>query len=331
MGIIHTRVVSVIMAAAAALLALAVRSVGSSTPNADPIPIRIEMAKLCFRNVNLNDATAAYRTFVEESGRRQGKTYRVDVRVFDEVAAFEATLHQGPVQMAVLEAWQYLTTDFRGRMKPYFSIRENGRVGRRYRIYTRRDGGLDTLASLRGQPLLRSELGNANGANVWLESLLLPTAGMGPNSFFGRQQIFAKPTAAVLPVFFRKNPACLVDETAFDLIAELNPQVGQQLQAIASSESLADVIICLSTRDWVSEQELADTIGTLQEAHLSPVGQQMCTLFKIDRMVPFEERQLDTLRHLRTEVDRLRAALPPVPAESPNPHPSASAPPAPRP
>ena len=87
---------------------------------------------------------------------------------------------------------------------------------------------------------------------------------------------------------------------------ELNPQVGQALEAVAVSETFADVVICLREDGWITAKNKADTIQSLNELHLDPVGQQICNLFKIDRMVPFEEAQLDTMRNLRKTYESLR-------------------------
>jgi hypothetical protein len=40
--------------------------------------------------------------------------------------------------------------------------------------------------------------------------------------------------------------------------------------------------------------------------HQEPAGQQILTLFKVDRLAPFQENQLDTVRKLRGAHDRLR-------------------------
>jgi hypothetical protein len=98
----------------------------------------------------------------------------------------------------------------------------------------------------------------------------------------------------------------MVDEPTFEIMKELNPQVGKMLQAVAVSETFADVVICLRDEGWQSERDKSDTIQSLRELHLDPVGQQICTLFKVDRMVPFQETQLETVRKLRAAYDQVQ-------------------------
>jgi hypothetical protein len=80
---------------------------------------------------------------------------------------------------------------------------------------------------------------------------------------------------------------------------------------VAASDSLADVVICLRNDGWRSEKDKLDTIQAMNELHERPSGQQVCTLFKIDRMVPFQESQLETLRKLGTTYEALRTKCTP--------------------
>jgi phosphonate transport system substrate-binding protein len=271
-----------------------------------PVIFGVGLASVCFRNVNRNDAVAAYRVFLENQGRRLGRSYNADVQVFDETPAFETAIQQKPMKMAVMGAWQFLTMDVHRDMKPYFAIMENGKVGRKYLVLTRKDSGLETLRLLRGKSFLQLELASVNTGKVWLETQLLAEKLGVPQTFFGSINVVGKPTSAILPVFFGKDSACIVDEASFDLMKELNPQVGKELQTVAVSDSLADVVICLRTGGWESEKDKLDVIQSINELHLQPAGQQLCTLFKIDRMVPFEDAQLDTLRKLRQTFEQLR-------------------------
>ena len=271
-----------------------------------PLVFRVGMARVCFRNVNRNDAMAAYTTFLEDSGRRFGNVYKAKPEVFEDTASFESAIQQDPMYLAVMDAWQFLTMDTQGKMTPCFAVMEGGRVGRKYLVLTRHDSGLRSLSDLRGKAILQLEVASANVGRAWLDTLLLVERLGTQEAFFDGVEVVAKPTAAILPVFFGKRPACVVDEPSFAVMKELNPQIGEALQAVAVSETFADVVLCLSNEAWASPKLKSDTIQALKELHTNPVGQQICTLFKIDRMVPFQEDQLDTIRKLRATSEALR-------------------------
>jgi phosphonate transport system substrate-binding protein len=272
-------------------------------PNA--LVFHVGISQFCFRNVNRNDAIAAYRIFLENSGRKFGNVYKAEPRVFEDTSEFEQAIQKTPIQMAVLGAWQFLTMDIHGTMKPFFVAVENGKVGRKYVVLTRRDSGLQTLADLRGKSILELEVASANVGRAWLDTRLLSEKLGTQQTFFKEVTVVAKPTAAVLPIFFGTKPACVVDEPTFEVMKELNPQLGQELQAVEISETFADVLICLREDGWRTAKDKSDTIESMKELHLDPVGQQICTLFKIDRLVAFQDAQLDTVRKLRATYDSL--------------------------
>ena len=265
----------------------------------------VGMAKVCFRNVNRNDAIAAYKVFLESVGRRFGNIYTAVPEVYDDSPGFEAAILRQPMHLAVMDSLQFLTMDIHVQMKPFFTIVENGKLGRKYLVLTRRDSGLTNLAALQGKNILQYEFTSAGVGKIWFDTLLLSQKLGTSETFFGSIEVATKPTAAVLPVFFGKKSACVVDEASFDLMKELNPQVGQQLQVVAMSDNYADVVLCLREDGWSSAKLKADTITALKELDQKPEGQQICTLFKIDRMVPFEDAQLDTVRKLRATYESL--------------------------
>jgi ABC-type phosphate/phosphonate transport system substrate-binding protein len=285
---------------------------GAETSQApEPIAFKVGMSSACFRNVNRNDAVAAYRVFLEATGRRYGNVFKADTEIFDDAPTFEAALRREPKHLAVIEVWQYLSMDLTRCYRPFFAVSEHGKVGRKYLILTRRNSGFQTLADLRGQKILELRHSSASVGRAWLNTLLLAGHLGTQETFFGGVETVEKPTAAVLPVFFGKQAACLVDEPAFEVMVELNPQVGQTLQAVTASEAFADVVLCLSETGWRTEKDKTDTIKSLEELHAQPAGQQILTLFQIDRMVPFQEAQLDTVRKLRATYESLRKAAQP--------------------
>ena len=124
--------------------------------------------------------------------------------------------------------------------------------------------------------------------------------------FFGHVETVLKPTAAILPVFFGKKDACMVDEASFDLMKELNPQVGQQLQVVAMSEPFANPVVYLREDGWRSSTEKEEALQGLRDLNRNPAGQQICTLFGIDGLNPFDDAQLESIRKLQETYRSLR-------------------------
>ena len=83
---------------------------------------------------------------------------------------------------------------------------------------------------------------------------------------------------------------------------ELNPQIGNTLQVLATSEPFMTHVICLSISDWPSEANKQDVINGLRELDQVLAGRQILTLFKVSQFIPFQKAALETVRNLRTTL-----------------------------
>lgn len=258
----------------------------------------VGFAKSCFLGVNRNDAEASFKAFLATVGRQAGYDLQSRVTIFEDATSFEEAIRRNEIHLAIIDSWQYLSMDIQKTMEPVFVPVPKDSVGRSYVVLTNRESGLKSLGDLKGKGLMQLDMGSATMGRPWLETLL-GVNGLGTaEEFFGRIEIVGKPSSAVLPVFFGNRHACLVDKLGFEVMKELNPQLGSRLQVVAASEPCVDNVICLSRRGWGTEKRKEDTLRSLGELHQNPVGQQILSLFKVAKLVPFEEGHLDSVRKL---------------------------------
>lgn len=264
-----------------------------------PETLRVGFNKNAFLSMNRNDVEDSFKAFTETVGRQRSYLITSRTQVFDENPAFEAAIQSGAVELSIMDTWSYLEMGIQEATEPCFVGATDAGPGRRHLGLTCRESGLNTLADLRGKTIVEFAIANATLGRRWLETLLLESRLGTHDTFFDGVETVGKPSSAVLSVFFGKRPACLVDEDGFTVMKELNPQVGNQLQVGAISESMVNAVICLKRSGWSSEQYKQDLIRGLAELHLETSGQQILTLFKVREQVPFQESQLDTIRKLR--------------------------------
>ena len=265
----------------------------------------VGITREAFRNVNPNDAAAAYTVFLETIGRRHGRHFKASTQLFDNPRVFEAAIRSGSLHLSVVGAWDYLSMHIDDVAKPMFVVTENWEVGRRYLVLTRRDSGLNALSDLRGKNVVKLDYAAVGAALHWLDTLLAASR-LGPQDrFFANVEVVGKPSAAVLSVFFGKKAACVVDESSFKIMKELNPQVGVALQVVAISERFADILVCVREHGWPSDALKAETVQALADLPRDPGGRQILTLFKIDQLVPYRDEYLDTIRQLRVTYAKL--------------------------
>ncbi len=275
-----------------------------------PMKFEVGLARSCFPNVNLNDAVAAYRALLENIGQRRGYDISPEVTIYEDTAQFVTAIKHGTLHLAVMDTWQFLTMEGLREIRPYFATAINGQLGRRYLVVVRRGSGIRTVADLRDRAVVRLESVNNGVCRSWLETLLPDDPASPSSAFFESLENAAKPMAVVLPVFFGKKAGCIVDEGSFNLMKELNPQVGNALEVIAVSDVFVDIIVCLGEQEWPSPEGKVDTVKAIGDLAADPAGRQMLTLFKISGQVPFQEEQLATVRALRRTHAQLRGPHP---------------------
>ena len=103
----------------------------------------------------------------------------------------------------------------------------DGRITEEYVILVHRDSGIEGVGDLRGRRLLVLQNPRMSLATIWLDTLLI-RKGLDPSpKFFSGVTSVNKLSQVVLPVFFRKNDACVVTRRGFQTMTELNPASGQ--------------------------------------------------------------------------------------------------------
>lgn len=266
--------------------------------------MRIGVTDTAFRNLNRDDALASFRVFVQISGTRHGHTIEPIVSVFPDAALLRQAATTGMIEIAWMDAWDCAAPIPGERLQPaFFTSWGPDRIDRRYLLLVRSESGVADVRALRGRVLVECPVIASEMARHWMESLLL-TNGFGrPETFFGRIESVDKPSAAVLPVFFGKRDACVVDEAAFALLNEMNPQIGRSLRPVAASVPLPSSVLCLATNGWSSAKLERDVRAAMRDLHLEPGGLQLLTLFKGSRLVAFSDGPMRAVRDLRRVIE----------------------------
>ncbi|HVU34369.1 MAG TPA: PhnD/SsuA/transferrin family substrate-binding protein [Opitutaceae bacterium] len=292
------------------VIALACLAFGAAEP-VPPLPesvLRLGIPRQAFADLNENDASAAYRAFVISLGRRRGYDVRPDVLIFDAIPQLETAVRDGRVNVAILGTWQLLESRLRNCTDVAFVPAAGHVVARRVVLLVRRDSGLRALRDLRGKSVLVLVDTHTTLGRPWFETRCL-AEGLGrPDAYVHKVDAVGRPNAAILPVFFGRADACIVDDQTFSTACELNPQLARDLIVIEQSEPMVDSVLCLNRTGWVSRQRRDDLCQSILELHAEPSGRQILMLFRFDRLVPIEPGMLDSVMALHARYARLVGA-----------------------
>ena len=249
---------------------------------------------------NINDVKAATKVWIEgivdELDLR--KMVSADVRVFDDSEGLGREVAAGLVDVIVLSTPDFLAFGGSAAMDKIFAYEKGGTTLEQYIVLARKEAGIRTLADLRGRSISMLRSIRLSLAEPWLDQELAG-AGLPPlRRHVGDLVQEEKATRCVHSVFFRKRDACVVNALAYRTICELNPQIGRDLVTVAASPSYVPSLIALR-RGYTSSLR-PDLERAIREVHKTPRGQQILTVYMIDRLVEVQLQALESARALLT-------------------------------
>ena len=116
----------------------------------------------------------------------------------------------------------------------------------------------------------------------------------------------------ILSVFFGQVDACVTTANAFDTIAELNPQIRNRLKMVVETPGLINAVsLYRKGLDREIKERIETELGNLDK---TADGKQVLALFRIDRLVPVRDSDLDSFRefyfkYLKLETERVQSKL----------------------
>jgi ABC-type phosphate/phosphonate transport system substrate-binding protein len=252
-----------------------------------------------FHTVSKNDAIASIRAWTVAISKQNGFQLDCNVSVAEDMGEIRRRLAQGPLGLVLLDPVEYFELEGTGLLEPAFTgTRGKEDESLQFVLVTREDSAPAAISSLRGKSLaIQSEYG-ADLGRMWIE-VMLHDNGLGPSDrFFSSVTSVSAPSSAALPVFFGKLGAGVVDRDSFELMEEMNPQLGAKLRVLSMSPRLIRGILCMDRRPVPYREDL---MQGLRELHQTPAGRQILMVFKSNRIKPVDPEDLERVRTLCTK------------------------------
>ena len=267
-----------------------------------------------FSNVNRNDARPALKVWFDVVARQRGYILDSTVDIVDSVAEIRKRLQSHSVELAIIGISEFLELESSNLIVPVLTDARTSQGGALYSyvLLVNPSSGVTSIASLRGRNVLVSARGSGETGMAWLEVLLSKEKLGRAASFFASIKVADKPQACILPVFFGKVDACVVDEVNLDLAKEMNPQLGQ-LRVLARSRPMIESVIAVPAEPHPCQEELIDRMLKLPA---DPSGRQLLMVFKTERLVRLQPGDLDSARELWRDYYRLPGSTPSSPVGS---------------
>ena len=245
-----------------------------------------------FVDVNFSDAKAAAKVWSQGLMHKRGMRGVADAIIYEEIASMMLAVERREVDMVTMLAKEYLELEGKMQIEPRFLTTRRGRITESSLLLAHRLSGIRAIEDLRGKSVILAGDARASIARIWLTNLVMDEGFSSLNDFFGKTSEATKYSHTVLPVFFRQADACLVPKAGFETMSELNPQLGKDLQIIKESPAFLSSVLCFR-RDYSSRQVLMDA---LRDLHAEPAGQQLLTMFRVDKLVSYDDSYLNSAR-----------------------------------
>jgi len=269
-----------------------------------PKVLRMGFSARILSDSDPRDAQVAMELWSKELGRSMGIKTLLQTIIFKNTAGLLEAVKKGELTVVSLTAVEYLKIRDEVGLTPSIVSKNNTGTARQFVLITRRDSGIRTVADMRGKLILLLSLTKQEVSHLWLDVLLMREGKRDRSSFFRQVKEAPSASQAIMAIFFRQADGAIVNRGALEASNTLNPQIGRQLFIVAESKPLLGDIICISkTVNEKLKRSIEDAALHLQE---NPVGKQICTLFHIDSIIPFQPSYLDGISDLLREHARLK-------------------------
>ena len=244
-------------------------------------PIRLALSESLVADVNLDDARVAMQVWIKQLEKELRIPIEISPKVFEPAAEIARRARGGLFDAVGLNIIEY--RQIADMLDPSQIMAETD-AGERYMLMVKRSGGIRNVGDLRGRRLLMQTGIKMCIASQWLSTVLNEGHLAQSDQFFGSVSTEPKAARVILPVFFGQADACVTSKKSFDLMCELNPQVGKELTALADSPDLM-VGFEIFHKDYqgANRDRFAHIYSSAQNtATESPSRKQLSTLFHFD-------------------------------------------------
>ena len=278
---------------------------GDPEPRLEPELIRIGYSRTRLVDVNLEDVRVAVKLWAEEIASEWEESVSVEINFFDDLPALVRAIKAGDLDLFAVNSLDYLRIREEVPVEPCLLALMGGLILDEYILLVRRDRDLKGPADLSGLRLVTAPERFVNPlAMMWLETLLMKNNLGEKEHFFDAINTGSGTSQPVLAVFFRQADVGLVTRRLFGTMAELNPQLDEQLAILAVSPRLLHGFACFPENlDETKKQLIRDGAVNIHE---NPRGRQILTLFWTDKLIPFDPAYLDHVIALVEEYHGLK-------------------------
>jgi len=186
---------------------------------------------------------------------------------------------------------QYLQLQDIARLRPVFISSRLARPLESNLLLVRKGVNWQTLSTQGAKHLVTEKMTEPDIGRMWLETVLNDRGLPQAQSFFKEISQGAKPARVILPVFFEQADVCLVSESAYATMVELNPQINRRLTVLERSPGFVKTIHCATSQlpDFMADRFIQR--GVRMEDGVD--GRQLLLIFHVKKNFVYESKYME--------------------------------------
>lgn len=268
----------------------------------DSIYIRFGFSKELFTDVNPKDAEVATEVWMKQLVKKF-KGYYINTEIINDMSSIIEKIKVGKIDVISMTSLEYINIKNRIDLIPaLITVLRDGKP-EKYVLLVRIDKNVNNIYDLKGCKLIISKGDRGEIAKLWIDTLLLKNNLPERKKFFKIIKEVIKPSQSVLPVFFGQADACIVPKASFNTMTELNPQIGKQIKILSISPNFPHGVMCFQENCEEAVRKIIIKVGI--RLHEEPIGKQILTLFRVDKIKKFNDSDLNGLKGLIKEYNSL--------------------------
>jgi len=273
----------------------------ASGQDKDPMVLNLGFDTHILDDVDITDVRAAIDVWLSILAKRMGvpaKGY-----MFPDFDSLMEEIREGMLDFGTTTTLDYLRIRKKNDVELLFGASRGGKETQKYLLLVRSDSSVTSIEDLKGETLLIRQ--NDEIGMVFLDTLLMKRGFRKASGFFSSIVEKKKTARAILSLFFGKGSACLAKDADYNIMKELNPQIGKRLKVITCSPDFVTnmAFIRADLSDWKKKLYQRAMI----ELQNSVAVSQILHLFKSDKVFNLKERHLETMKTLLEEYRMLNA------------------------
>jgi phosphonate transport system substrate-binding protein len=273
---------------------------GKPAPSPSAEKVNVVLSERLFSATNRNDVVGAMKIWSDLIGCLTHNDVDTKVVVLSTPQELRQSVIEQGAQVLVLDGVEFLDLSEKGLVEGVGVASGDGRpLTPRYGLLV--NSQVDALAQLRGKRATFYLRTSSAASVAWTATLLAKNRLGSIESFFGASEVSTKSTNCILPLFFGRIDACVVDSRSWETARELNPQIGNKLKMLAQSVPVMEGVTAVPK---LSTEDRRRVVAGVLEMHKFPAGEQILTVFHTGPMIPYRPEYLESTRQFWNEYEQ---------------------------